>query len=167
MEFERFSPTGELIEVRTTWRGDQIFGVVQAGGAIAGYGWAFWSLKAFEADQMRAFRDQDYVLDRSLPFGGVPGVNEAGRFTPDYRGIILILATLAIVHLAVAAGLYRGSRIAYVFALPLALIVVAYAAIGGGAMIVAAVAAVLCALYSLARLFGWIGPKAARVPTEE
>ena len=166
MEFERFSPSGELIEVRTTWGGDRVFGVVQGGGAIAGYGWAFWSIKALEADQIRKFQDPDYVFDRAIPYSGAQGYDEAGRLTPDYRGVMLILATLVIVHLVAAAGLFRGSRFAMICAVPLAFLAAAYANING-LSIVAAVAAVLCALYSLARLFGWIGPKAERVPTEE
>ena len=167
MEFERFSPSGELIEIRTTWFGDRVFGVVQGGGAVAGYGWAIWSIKALEADQIRMYQDPSYVSDRASPFPGAQGYDEAGRFTPDYRGVLLILGTLAIVHLVVAMGLYRGSKIAYLSALPLAFLAVAYATIDGGISTIAAVAAILCALYSLARLFGCIGPKAERVPTEE
>ena len=65
-----------------------------------------------------------------------------------------------------ALGLFRGSRFAMICAVPLAFLAAAYANINGLSLI-AAVAAGLCALYSLARLFGWLGPKAARVLTEE
>ncbi|MCH7904995.1 MAG: hypothetical protein IH944_10575 [Armatimonadetes bacterium] len=166
MEFERFSPSGELIEVRTTWFGDRVFGVVQGGGAIAGYGWAFWSIKALEADQSRAYQNPDFISNRAIPYPGAYNFNEAGQFTPDYRGVLLILTTLAIVHLVAAAGLFRGSRFAMICAVPLAFLAAAYAYIDGGISSIAAVAAILCALYSLGRLFGWIGPKAERIPTE-
>ena len=92
---EGSAPGGELTLDVACGTGGLVVGVrVQGGGAIAGYGWAFWSIKALEADQIRKFQDPDYVFDRAIPFLGAQGYDEAGRLTPDYRGVLLILGTL-------------------------------------------------------------------------